>query len=195
MEGHHQCGIIGCHNDATKRCKQCGIRYCSRECQRKAWPNHKHFCAPTFIERMIKFVRTCDYPITAINNLSDVYINYKFRYESLFSKTMTGSPDSCFNKRCIFCHKDLINQAYYKYWDEKDFGDIILWSYTTCDNCCDKNLCQNCLLPHDSSKRCPMMERFELLLKGQPWITKLPAEMINMIEKRVKSDFIDHLLT
>lgn len=33
-----------CRQDAGMRCKQCGEHYCSRECQKKAWPSHKKIC-------------------------------------------------------------------------------------------------------------------------------------------------------
>lgn len=33
-----------CGKDADMKCTQCGERYCSRECQRKAWPAHKKVC-------------------------------------------------------------------------------------------------------------------------------------------------------
>jgi hypothetical protein len=33
-----------CRQDAGMRCKQCGEHYCSRECQKKAWPSHKRIC-------------------------------------------------------------------------------------------------------------------------------------------------------
>lgn len=33
-----------CGQEAGLRCKQCGERYCSRVCQRKAWPAHKKMC-------------------------------------------------------------------------------------------------------------------------------------------------------
>lgn len=33
-----------CRSDAGLKCAQCGQHYCSRECQKKAWPYHKKVC-------------------------------------------------------------------------------------------------------------------------------------------------------
>jgi len=33
-----------CGKDAGMKCTQCGERYCSQECQKKAWPTHKKNC-------------------------------------------------------------------------------------------------------------------------------------------------------
>jgi hypothetical protein len=33
-----------CRKDAAMKCTQCGERYCSRECQKKAWPSHRKVC-------------------------------------------------------------------------------------------------------------------------------------------------------
>lgn len=33
-----------CGQHAGMRCTQCGVRYCSRKCQKKAWPAHKKVC-------------------------------------------------------------------------------------------------------------------------------------------------------
>lgn len=33
-----------CRKDAAMKCTQCGEHYCSRQCQKKAWPSHKTIC-------------------------------------------------------------------------------------------------------------------------------------------------------
>lgn len=39
-----QCAVCG--NPGTKKCSQCkAVFYCSTECQRKHWPEHKKTCA------------------------------------------------------------------------------------------------------------------------------------------------------
>ncbi|KAF4573105.1 MUB1/samB family protein [Pleurotus pulmonarius] len=44
------CGNLECGEEATLNCSRCkGTRYCGRECQKKAWKEHKLFCfAPSF---------------------------------------------------------------------------------------------------------------------------------------------------
>lgn len=44
------CGNPECGEDATLTCSRCkGTRYCGRDCQQKAWKEHKLFCfAPSF---------------------------------------------------------------------------------------------------------------------------------------------------
>lgn len=40
-----KCANLGCTNPGTKRCAQCKlIHYCSQECQKAHWPNHKVNC-------------------------------------------------------------------------------------------------------------------------------------------------------
>lgn len=47
-----------CMAVAFTRCGICKITYyCSKECQKKNWPFHKKFCAPTRKERLIKTCR------------------------------------------------------------------------------------------------------------------------------------------
>ncbi|KAL9894386.1 uncharacterized protein LOC119635214 [Glossina fuscipes] len=38
----HRCGL--CLKPATQACERCGDCYCSRECQRKDWPDHRPIC-------------------------------------------------------------------------------------------------------------------------------------------------------
>jgi MYND finger len=34
-----------CRKGATKKCGNCNVKYCSRECQRQDWKEHKNYCA------------------------------------------------------------------------------------------------------------------------------------------------------
>ena len=39
------CDAVGCNTKTSKQCKSCKCRmYCSRECQKVAWPSHKEEC-------------------------------------------------------------------------------------------------------------------------------------------------------
>uniref|UniRef100_A0A1A9VYD5 MYND-type domain-containing protein n=1 Tax=Glossina austeni TaxID=7395 RepID=A0A1A9VYD5_GLOAU len=38
----HRCGL--CLKPATQACERCGDYYCSRECQRRDWPDHRPIC-------------------------------------------------------------------------------------------------------------------------------------------------------
>jgi len=43
--GAKKCGAKGCTKDATLVCEQCrGIRYCSLQCQKASWSEHKNWC-------------------------------------------------------------------------------------------------------------------------------------------------------
>ena len=40
-----------CNNTATKWCSQChGSKYCSKECQKKDWPQQKKYCEPGYFD-------------------------------------------------------------------------------------------------------------------------------------------------
>ncbi|CAM9892817.1 unnamed protein product [Sphacelaria rigidula] len=40
------CGAPGCSEPANQRCSRCkSVHYCTRECQRAAWIDHKDMCA------------------------------------------------------------------------------------------------------------------------------------------------------
>lgn len=56
MEVGH-CNTCGVSNSAIKQCIGCKTaQYCSRECQKKDWVDHKHVCHPLLCERL---KRTC----------------------------------------------------------------------------------------------------------------------------------------
>lgn len=210
MSEGYQCGQIHCKNNALKKCKVCKLHYCSEECQKKSWFTHKRFCASTFIERLIKFVKyhsflTKVYFVKYHSFLTGVYFLSKEwqnsqdgTYEALFEERSSPLGYKIF-RRCIYCHTRLETDEFHrilqlKEWPGKDYGDLILWKYNTCESCDDKDLCRNCLLPHDEKIFCPLLKRFALLLKGQPWLMDIPDIPFYMIREQVRTDFIDYLL-
>lgn len=44
-----------CKNEAKKSCVNCGIGYCSRECQVKDWPEHKLKCKQSKEQEYLKY--------------------------------------------------------------------------------------------------------------------------------------------
>lgn len=62
------CRAQGCNNSSTMVCSACkAVRYCSKDCQKKAWKEHKKQCAknlPTFVTSIgKKTIQT--YPVGA----------------------------------------------------------------------------------------------------------------------------------
>jgi len=46
---------VSCGKEGTKLCAQCGVaRYCSRECQKADWLNHKTQCKSLKLEKQSK---------------------------------------------------------------------------------------------------------------------------------------------
>ena len=42
------CSVCGAANPKHRRCQKCGRPYCSKECQKADWKEHKKYCEPTY---------------------------------------------------------------------------------------------------------------------------------------------------
>ena len=180
----------GCNRIATKYCGVCKIPYSGPECQKKAWEIHKEYCAPTFMEKLIKLIR-----LTCIGyTLSSEVILSRGTCESLFGDKFR--PHLIDNNRCIYCHKVFPPSMLLKEgWSEdEELGDFIFWKYYRCVQCQYKTKHKFCLLPHDDSQPCPLNNRVMLLPKVFPLLEELPNEIWMKIVEMVREDFIDCLM-
>jgi hypothetical protein len=152
-----------CHN--SHKCSEpsigfCGIckvtAYCSMQCQRDSWPDHKLLCQSTYEERLVALINhKIERGYATPANLSDMCIFFN----AMAIGTIFKDVECCWSiaYRCIACqgHVQSPGMAIETLTCVHAHA---MKAYQCCD--CVYHYCLACDLPHTSASVCPIATRF-----------------------------------
>jgi hypothetical protein len=178
------CSRVGCKQPGKAICGfGCHMSYCSQTCAKECWGIHSRFCAKTYMERLILFIqyRYKNYPKQQYSLNKNSHNHGQVSSESIFRNQW--NPKDINSYRCIICQKYIV----YHY----EYSTQIVYRY--CELCKNVGTHSLCDLPHSFLTRCPLANRFHMLLLSFPHLQRLPKDVRKMIFEIVKNDFKDSL--
>ena len=111
-----ECICNRCGSTGIKVCSGCKkVRYCSRECQKEDWSDHKQDCKHHKIEKLKQ---------KRVQLMKQHYFDMNFEYEP-FSDIVTGNYDCTLHQYC----RRLLNEQDFRRSEYPETDDVILKSF------------------------------------------------------------------